>query len=72
MLTEKEVSWKTKKNAKKFCKKLGYRYLDCGAFSVFFIKPEDEGKQIVGLSGTKRQKYSELNWLKVFKELNLY
>lgn len=70
MLTKKQVSWKNKKNALAWCKSKGFRYLYYGAFDVFFVAPEQEGKKMQSLVG-KVDAYSSINWLDLFKELDI-
>lgn len=71
MLTKKQVSWKNEVNAKAWCALKGYRYLDIGAWDVYYVKPEQEGKQHRALMGEEMiDDYSSTNWLDVFAELH--
>jgi hypothetical protein len=73
MLTPLQVSWKDRANALVWCKLKGVKFLNYGAFDVFYQKPEQKGvivKQALGLRLEKGyEAYSSINWLDVFKDL---
>ena len=75
MLTQQQVSWKNEVNAKAWCRLKGFKFLQVGAFDVFFQEPEQAGlivKKALGMELSKRnwyEAYSKINWLDVFAEL---
>ena len=73
MLTALQVSWKNQANAVAWCKLKGVKFLNYGAFDVFYQKPEQKGmivKQAFGFQlKMGYEAYSKVNWLDVFKDL---
>ena len=73
MLTALQVSWKNQANAVAWCRLNKVKFIDFGAFDVFYQKPEQKGvivKQALGFQLKKGyEAYSKVNWLDVFKDL---
>lgn len=73
MLTATQVSWKNQANAVAWCKLKKVKFIDYGAFDVFYQKPEQKGVIVKQALGFQLQKgyeaYSSVNWLDVFKDL---
>jgi len=73
MLTALQVSWKNQANAVAWCRLNKVKFIEFGAFDVFYQKPEQKGvmvKQALGFQLKKGyEAYSKVNWLDVFKDL---
>lgn len=69
MLTREQVSWKNDNNAIAWCNLKGFRYLNHGAWDVFYVTPEQEGTKMQGLAG-EMDAHSSINWLVLFGQLD--
>ena len=73
MLTALQVSWKNQANVVAWRSLKKVKFIDFGAFDVFYQKPEQKGVIVRQALGFQLQKgyeaYSSINWLDVFKDL---